>query len=449
MIFISVIVPIHNTKRYIEECINSIICQSLKNIEIICVDSSNDGTTDILYQFQEIDNRIIVIEDSNSSYGYKLNLGISQAKGKYISIIESDDYIAEDMLEEMYQVADSTEVDFVKANYEGFVNVNNKRFFCPKDRIKDCYYNKVINLKDDFYLMPYVDYNIWTGIYKASFLSDKKIKFHESEGASYQDVGFANLVTMLADNIYFMKNYFYKYRMDNEFSSVKSNDKYMCIYKEFSWLKHQMKLLGCDNKRNNNFLGIMKLNSYYWNYLRLSDEYRNKLISELPDEELDDFDSEMFDYKIPWKRQILNLYQGDREAVDYEIRKEKQKKDFYNKIQEIVESNNKIVIVCAGMYGKSVYKLLQLLDCSSRIVICDNYLYDQYIESVESPKILPVKEAVIQNADGYFLIANKNMHNDLVKQMGSFGVKEEKMYICNHIGIGMELFLDFVKYCRN
>ena len=96
---ISVIVPVYNVENYLSQCMESIINQTLKDIEIICI---NDGSTDlskeILEKFQKEDKRIILVSKSNGGYGSACNTGLSLARGEYISIVEPDDYIDKNML---------------------------------------------------------------------------------------------------------------------------------------------------------------------------------------------------------------------------------------------------------------------------------------------------------------------------------------------------------------
>ncbi|ELZ6270419.1 glycosyltransferase family 2 protein, partial [Campylobacter coli] len=91
---VSVVVPSLNSIKYIHECIDSILNQTLKDIEIICVDAgSTDGTLEVLREYEKNDERLKVIVSDKKSYGYQINLGIKEAKGEYLGIVESDDCI--------------------------------------------------------------------------------------------------------------------------------------------------------------------------------------------------------------------------------------------------------------------------------------------------------------------------------------------------------------------
>ena len=115
---VSVIMPSLNVVNYIEDCIDSVINQNMKDIEIICVDAySTDGTLEKLCDYQKADSRIIIIKSDVKSYGYQVNLGITAAKGEYIAIIETDDLIKEGMLSELYQKAKNNNLDYIKCEF--------------------------------------------------------------------------------------------------------------------------------------------------------------------------------------------------------------------------------------------------------------------------------------------------------------------------------------------
>ena len=97
---VSIVMPSLNVRPYIEECLDSVQNQTLKDIEILCVDAgSTDGTLEFLRERAAADSRIQVIESDRKSYGYQINLGIKAAKGEYFAILESDDYIIPEMYE--------------------------------------------------------------------------------------------------------------------------------------------------------------------------------------------------------------------------------------------------------------------------------------------------------------------------------------------------------------
>ena len=121
-ISVSVIVPVLNTKEYICECLDSLLKQTLKNIEMICVDGgSTDGTVEIIEDYVKRDSRFRLVTDTKGSYGAQVNRGVELAKGTYIAIAEPDDYVSEGMYEALYEEAIDADADIVKADYCRFI----------------------------------------------------------------------------------------------------------------------------------------------------------------------------------------------------------------------------------------------------------------------------------------------------------------------------------------
>lgn len=117
MIKISVIIPVFNVEKYLEECLDSILNQSFTNIEIICVDDgSNDSSLDILKRYAKNDSRIKIISQNNNGVGNARNMGLEIAKGKYIYFIDADDFLYSDGLKEMYHQSELKNLDLLKFN---------------------------------------------------------------------------------------------------------------------------------------------------------------------------------------------------------------------------------------------------------------------------------------------------------------------------------------------
>ena len=116
MIKVSVIVPVFNGELYIQKCVESLLKQTLKEIEIIVVnDGSTDNTLNIVSQYQ--DSRLKVISIKNQGQGKARNIGVQEAKGRYLGFVDSDDYIKEDMFEELYECANKKQADLVICPY--------------------------------------------------------------------------------------------------------------------------------------------------------------------------------------------------------------------------------------------------------------------------------------------------------------------------------------------
>src|SRR5574344_661413 len=109
---VSIIIPVYNTEEYLDECLQSLINQTLKDIEIICIDDgSTDCSAEILHEYSLKDSRIKVLKQRNYGQSAARNKGLMFANGEYISFLDSDDFISEDMLEKLYCKAKEQNTD--------------------------------------------------------------------------------------------------------------------------------------------------------------------------------------------------------------------------------------------------------------------------------------------------------------------------------------------------
>lgn len=186
---VSILVPCYNVERYLRECMDSIVAQTLKNIEILCLnDGSTDDTLNILKEYAAADSRIEIIDKPNSGYGATMNIGLSKARGKYVGIVESDDWIEKDMFESLYNAAEKNNLDFVRCLYTIHDEVDNEVKVYHFPELYDCdipFYPK--EQRKIFYMAP----AIWAALYNRDFLNKNEIRFLETPGASYQDTSFA------------------------------------------------------------------------------------------------------------------------------------------------------------------------------------------------------------------------------------------------------------------
>ena len=115
---VSIIIPTYNVEEYLEECMDSVVRQTLQDIEIICInDGSTDGSLEILKRYAQNDKRIIIVDKENGGYGIGMNIGLDKATGEYIGIVEPDDFVPLNMYEDLYNIAEKENLDFVKADF--------------------------------------------------------------------------------------------------------------------------------------------------------------------------------------------------------------------------------------------------------------------------------------------------------------------------------------------
>lgn len=264
---VSVLVPVYNVEKFLPECLNSLVNQSLKEIEIVCInDGSTDNSLDILKDYAKGDARIVIINKKNSGYGDSMNRGIEKATGEYVGIVEPDDFVALNTFEEMYKVAKDKKAEVVKANFFDYLT-EKKTDVKKSDLFLTSEVGVVINprqCRHIFFQQP----SIWSAIYERKFLNENEIRFLPSEGASYQDAGFAFKVWSAAKQVVFMNEAFLHYRNDNPNSSVKSSGKVYAVKEEYDAVEDYLKkrdLMGAFGPT----LAAVRLGGYIWNMRRL------------------------------------------------------------------------------------------------------------------------------------------------------------------------------------
>lgn len=267
---VSVLIPCYNVEKYLDECLKSVVSQTLKDIEIIAInDGSTDNTLQILKEYAARDPRIVIIDKPNEGYGKSMNRGLQKARGKYIGIVESDDWAEPDMFEQLYTLAEEHQLQAVKSafyNYAG--GKSKKQEFLPQSEL-----NRVVDPQKDssiFYYQP----SIWSAIYERAFLEKYQIDFLESPGASYQDVGFNFKVWALARRVWFTPRAFIHYRNDNAGSSINSKGKVFCVCDEWENVDKFLTKYPELKQASACLRSHVKLGNYMWNLKRLQGESR-------------------------------------------------------------------------------------------------------------------------------------------------------------------------------
>ena len=281
---VSILMPACNVEKFLDECMQSIVSQTLKDIEIICVnDGSKDATGRILDRYAYEDHRIKVIHKPNSGYGHSMNVALDHATGEYIGILETDDWAEPDMFERLYQQAAEFDADVVKSNYYRYKSVPEPQneFFevlKPFDL-----YGQVFSPVHHMDMMR-VAPCIWSGIYRRSMLLENQVRFNETPGASYQDTSFGFKVWTSAKRVYFDRAAYLHYRVDNEKSSVKAAGKVFCICDEYAESERYLEQFPEKKQTFERMKNALKYESYRWNLQRLSFGFKYAFLLRIRDE---------------------------------------------------------------------------------------------------------------------------------------------------------------------
>ena len=240
---VSVIIPVYNVEPYLKDCLDSVANQTLKDIEIICInDGSTDNSLEILNEYAKKDSRFIVLTQENQGQGVARNKGVELAKGKYIQFVDPDDWVELDMLETLYNFAEEHNSQVVKFNYKEYNDYSGKyKNINFADKIKKEYnydlsknpgYNWRTLKKGCLYNL---DLHVWAYFYLASFIKSNDIKCSPSRLA--EDNLFSDGAVLLADKVDYLDKYLYFYKIRNSSSVRLKSDTNFCIFDNIERLK--------------------------------------------------------------------------------------------------------------------------------------------------------------------------------------------------------------------
>ncbi|KZX16125.1 putative glycosyltransferase EpsJ [Methanobrevibacter cuticularis] len=281
---VSIVVPIYNVEDYLKVALDSLVNQTLRDIEIICVnDGSTDKSSKIIEEYATRDERIKIVSKTNSGYGHSMNIGMELAKGEYIGILEPDDYVALKMYETLYEKAMKYDLDFIKSDFRNFRDEKENRIFKYSNLAETEYYNCIINPQKDFEAFKF-DKQTWSGIYKRNFLTKHDIKHNETPGASFQDNGFWFQTFCFAEKIMILDKAFYFYRKDNPNQSTTNKEKVFIIFKEWKFIKNKLNELLSSSNDLKSVYEYCKYKSYIFHYRRVGSKFKKDFLKRFHEE---------------------------------------------------------------------------------------------------------------------------------------------------------------------
>ncbi len=237
---VSVIVPIYNSEQYLRQTLDSIVKQTMPDLEIILVDDgSTDKSAQIINEYARNDKRIVSLYHSNCGLGKTINAGLNIACGEYIGIVEADDFIALDMYENLYKIAKKYNSDIVKSAYFDNLQSKEEQRVLKIEWDKNIPQDKCFNIKDCGLFLRYHP-SVWSCIYKKEFLNNNAVRYPELSGASWADNPFQVKTMCLAQKINYTSNAYYYYRRIYKCDSEALSDYKIPFERAFEihdWLK--------------------------------------------------------------------------------------------------------------------------------------------------------------------------------------------------------------------
>ncbi len=210
---VSVIIPVYNSEKYLEQCLDSAVHQSLNEIEILCIDDgSSDSSPEILERYQNQDRRIKVLTQMNSGPAAARNNGSNNAAGEYIAFLDSDDFLQPDALEKLYAKAIGDEADIcafgVKYFSEEYKEIIQYDVMPDKRGILQ---ELPFSISDAFdYILNFTTNSIWNKIYRRDFLNEHELRFPDMKRG--EDLCFVHEALCLAERITVVKEALINYR---------------------------------------------------------------------------------------------------------------------------------------------------------------------------------------------------------------------------------------------
>ena len=365
MVKVSIIIPVYNVERYLEECMESVLGQTLKEIEIICVnDGSSDGSPGILKEYARRDKRVILIDQENWGYGYAMNRGIERASGEYIGIVEPDDYVSLSMYAELYQKAKEYSLDLVKADFYRFKRDRSGSMQLYYNHlspdIRD--YHKVFNSSTDPDTLRYI-MNTWSGIYRREFIVQNHIRHNETPGASFQDNGFFFQTFIYARRGMILDRPYYMNRRDNPDSSINSPEKVYCINVEYDYIR---KLLLKDSEiweRFKYMYWFKKYHNYMGTLRRIKEEYKREYLLRFSEElkrgmALGELDKHLFS-KASW-RNIQSITAAPEQYYLTRVYPETMNRKVFEEMEALAVQNQKLKDEIASIRRSKTFRIGKL-----------------------------------------------------------------------------------------
>lgn len=424
---VSIIIPVYNAKKHLRETIKSVINQTYRNIEIICVD---DGSTDnslmILNEYAEQDSRISVYHQQNKYAGAARNYGIDKADGKWLMFLDADDIFDKNMVEYSVECAKKNDVDIVVFGGKYFDNDINdawhhdallRESMIPEG---DCFesaknYNVIFNFTTP---AP------WNKLYKKEFIKKYNIRFQECK--RFNDAYFVELSLGLSQRIGLVRKDLVYYRTNNSNSLQGNNDDtpLLCIdvYRELQKrLKNEPFFYEiADSFKNlalSNFIYVLDSVINEESFIKIYEELKNRAFKEF---EIIDSDENIYTFKYAYNQYKKILTSS---PLQFLLERQREKNDTVIHLFPFgkVKKKKKLVIYGAGVVGDDYIKQLEKSD------FCEEYAWaDKKIRSKNGIRVYAPKEVEWIKYD-YVVIAVESKHTmeEIVQELKcDYNVKE-------------------------
>ena len=425
---VTVLMPCLNVGKYIGKCLDSVLNQTMKELEIFCIDAgSTDGTLEILEEYAAKDERITIIHSDVKSYGYQMNLGVAKAQGEYIGIVETDDFVETDMFESLYQNIKGTQADYIKGTAMEFYEVNGMFVrTCPHIPCAALKENEIVEINPSKEPHIFITDNfLWNGIYKTQLL--KQIQFRETPGAAYQDIGVLFKIATTAKKAIYINKNVYLYRQNNMTASSYNKKSLMFVDGEYTnIIDNYLDDLGdlwkkiCYKKLTWLIIDrfeIMAGSGVYWeesiNSMKgIADKMRLALNKQIIGK--GDYTNDYWEKLQLFMRNPYELFILESNLLQQEIK-------YIQSIYDFI-GNQEVILFGSGNWGKYLASLLLICFGIKIKAFWDND-ESKWNQSINDIKIEKPKKLTVENC--VYIITNKQHADSIHHQLINMGVNKK------------------------
>ncbi|WP_455539137.1 glycosyltransferase family 2 protein [Terrisporobacter sp.] len=419
---ISIIVPIYNVEEYINECLDSLANQTLKEIEVIMI---NDGSTDksplIAKEYEKKYDNFKLISQENGGLGKARNVGVGHATGMYIAFVDSDDYVSLDAYEKLYNAAVKNNCDITTGNVRRFNSNEFKKSKIHKIAIKKNLEN--VNIEEHLELI--YDSTAWNKIYKRSFWIENNLKF--PEGILYEDLPVTIPAYFLSKSTTVIKDIIYFWRIrEGENKSITQNrnqiNNFVDRVKSLRLVDEFFNTLPYDNAKNYRYYKWLELDfMIYINQLdNTSEEYR-KIFLEIILDYLKDIPNEIFDnlkainrikYFLLKNRDLdtlLKVIEYQRESYKYALISKENQRFYLNIPFDNIPKH--LLDVTNELTASDVKTKIQKIKFKDNYLILRGYFYIPKVELLEKEDVVVKARLINQETKEKIKIKARNYHH--------------------------------------
>ena len=412
MLKVSVIIPVYNVGKYIEECLDSLVGQSLQECEFICVDDgSEDNSYRIIETYVRKDKRFKLIRQKNKGLAEARNMGVRNAKGKYVAFLDSDDFFNhKDTLRELYQKAEEYELEIISFETELLYEAAMK-----EKEDKDFYYYKKnryegIRTGKEMFLSMMSNHEFCDSacllFIEREWLSEREISFYP--GIYYEDSLFCIQCFLCAGRMVHLSERFYTYRI-REKSIMTDKIRWKNVYSRVVVYREILRMGYLpENSEPELRKSLMEYLSLIVSQAKYLDEFR---VDEQPDGELEPLDGVLL------QSMEIGRY---RLTVNERI--------ILNGMEKTVSDSEGVILYGAGNVGRLFYRFLKGRNLDKKVLCYAVSRNPTVLASPEGVRVLPVKEAVKKPGVIFLSVVGHDAQKEMEKTLHGLGINQYEIF---------------------